>query len=224
MTAQRTIRLVIADDQELVRRGFGALINAEDDLEVVGEAANGLEAIEQAFTTRPDVILMDIRMPALDGIEATRRITADDRLQPTKVLVLTTFDLDQYVYDALRAGASGFLLKDTAPQQLLDAIRVVADGDALIAPGITRRLIAEFAARPDPESNDDVLGALTERERDVLIEVARGDTNAEIAARLFISPLTAKTHVSRILTKLNARDRAQLVVIAYETGLVQPGH
>ena len=224
MTAHRTIRLVIADDQELVRRGFGALINAEDDLEVVGEAANGLEAIEQAFTTRPDVILMDIRMPALDGIEATRRITADDRLQLTKVLVLTTFDLDQYVYDALRAGASGFLLKDTAPQQLLDAIRVVADGDALIAPGITRRLIAEFAARPDPERSDDVLGALTERERDVLIEVARGDTNAEIAARLFISPLTAKTHVSRILTKLNARDRAQLVVIAYETGLVKPGH
>ena len=224
MTAPRTIRLVIADDQELVRRGFGALINAEDDLEVVGEAANGLEAIEQAFTTRPDVILMDIRMPALDGIEATRRITADDRLQLTKVLVLTTFDLDQYVYDALRAGASGFLLKDTAPQQLLDAIRVVADGDALIAPGITRRLIAEFAARPDPERSDDVLGALTARERDVLIEVARGDTNAEIAARLFISPLTAKTHVSRILTKLNARDRAQLVVIAYETGLVKPGH
>ena len=224
MTAHRTIRLVIADDQELVRRGFGALINAEDDLEVVGEAANGLEAIEQAFTTRPDVILMDIRMPALDGIEATRRITADERLQLTKVLVLTTFDLDQYVYDALRAGASGFLLKDTAPQQLLDAIRVVADGDALIAPGITRRLIAEFAARPDPERSDDVLGALTERERDVLIEVARGDTNAEIAARLFISPLTAKTHVSRILTKLNARDRAQLVVIAYETGLVKPGH
>jgi DNA-binding NarL/FixJ family response regulator len=146
---------------------------------VVGEAANGLEAIEQAFTTRPDVILMDIRMPALDGIEATRRITADDRLQLTKVLVLTTFDLDQYVYDALRAGASGFLLKDTAPQQLLDVIRVVADGDALIAPGITRRLIAEFAARPDPECSDDVLGALTERERDVLIEVARGDTNAE---------------------------------------------
>jgi DNA-binding NarL/FixJ family response regulator len=224
MTARRTIRVVIADDQELVRRGFGALINAEDDLEVVGEAANGLEAIEQAFTTRPDVIVMDIRMPSLDGIEATRRITADDRLQLTKVLVLTTFDLDQYVYDALRAGASGFLLKDTAPQQLLDAIRVVADGDALIAPGITRRLIAEFAARPDPERSDDVLGALTERERDVLIEVASGETNAEIAARLFISPLTAKTHVSRILTKLNARDRAQLVVIAYETGLVRPGY
>ncbi len=220
---RRSIRVVLADDQELVRRGFGALIDAEDGLEVVGEAANGLEAIEQAFTSRPDVILMDIRMPVLDGIEATRRITADERLEPTRVLVLTTFDLDEYVYEALRAGASGFLLKDTAPQRLLDAIRVVADGDALIAPGITRRLIAEFAARPDPDRSDDVLGTLTDRERDVLVEVGRGLTNAEIAERLYISPLTAKTHVSRILTKLNARDRAQLVVIAYETGLVQPG-
>jgi len=219
----RTIRVVLADDQELVRRGFGALINAEDGLEVVGEAANGNEAIEQAFASRPDVILMDIRMPVLDGIEATRRITADERLQPTRVLVLTTFDLDEYVYEALRAGASGFLLKDTAPQRLLDAIRVVADGDALIAPAITRRLIGEFAARPDPDRNDDVLGSLTARERGVLVEVGRGLTNAEIAERLFISPLTAKTHVSRILTKLNARDRAQLVVVAYETGLVQPG-
>lgn len=225
MTTQppRTIRVVLADDQELVRHGFGALINAEHDLEVVGEAANGLEAIDQAFTSRPDVILMDIRMPMLDGIEATRRITADERLRPTKVLVLTTFDLDEYVYEALRAGASGFLLKDTAPGRLLDAIRVVADGDALIAPGITRRLIAEFAARPDPARSDDLLGGLTDRERGVLVEIGRGLTNAEIAERLYISPLTAKTHVSRILTKLNARDRAQLVVIAYETGLVQPG-
>ena len=219
----QTIRVALADDQELVRRGFGALISSEDDLEVVGEASTGVEAIDLAYAATPDVILMDIRMPELDGIAATRRITADDRLARTRVLVLTTFDLDRYVYDALRAGASGFLLKDTAPQQLLDAIRIVADGDALIAPNITRRLIAEFAARPDPAERDDVLGPLTERERDVLVEIGRGHTNAEIAERLFISPLTAKTHVSRILTKLGARDRAQLVVIAYETGLATPG-
>jgi DNA-binding NarL/FixJ family response regulator len=218
-----TIRVLLADDQELVRRGFGALINAEDGLEVVGEAATGAEAIDQAFATRPDVILMDIRMPELDGIAATARITADDRLSDTRVLVLTTFDLDQYVYDALRAGASGFLLKDTAPQQLLDAIRIVAAGDALIAPTITRRLISEFAARPDPASSQASLSGLTDRERDVLIEVGQGLNNAEIAERLFISPLTAKTHVSRIMTKLTARDRAQLVVISYETGLVTPG-
>lgn len=218
-----TIRVLLADDQELVRRGFGALINAEDDLEVVGEAATGAEAIDQAFATRPDVIVMDIRMPELDGIAATARITADDRLRDTRVLVLTTFDLDQYVYDALRAGASGFLLKDTAPQQLLDAIRIVAAGDALIAPGITRRLIAEFASRPDPASSQAGLDRLTARERDVLTQVGHGHNNAEIAELLFISPLTAKTHVSRIMTKLAARDRAQLVVIAYKTGLVSPG-
>lgn len=218
-----TIRVLLADDQELVRSGFGALIGAEDGLEVVGEAATGAEAIDQAFDTRPDVILMDIRMPELDGIAATARITADDRLRDTKVLVLTTFDLDQYVYDALRAGASGFLLKDTAPQQLLDAIRIVAAGDALIAPTITRRLISEFASRPDPTSNHAHLSELTERERDVLSEVGRGHNNAEIAERLFISPLTAKTHVSRIMSKVAARDRAQLVVLAYETGLVSPG-
>ena len=218
-----TIRVLLADDQELVRRGFGALINAEDGLEVVGEAATGAEAIDQAFQTRPDVILMDIRMPELDGIAATARITADDRLSDTRVLVLTTFDLDQYVYDALRAGASGFLLKDTAPQQLLDAIRIVAAGDALIAPTITRRLISEFAARPDPASSQAILSGLTDRERDVLIEVGQGLNNAEIAERVFISPLTAKTHVSRIMSKLAARDRARLVVIAYETGLVTPG-
>ena len=218
-----TIRVLLADDQELVRRGFGALISAEDDLEVVGEAATGAEAIDQAFATRPDVILMDIRMPELDGIAATARITADDRLSDTRVLVLTTFDLDQYVYDALRAGASGFLLKDTAPQQLLDAIRIVAAGDALIAPGITRRLISEFASRPNPASSQAGLDGLTTREREVLTEVGQGHNNAEIAERLFISPLTAKTHVSRIMTKLAARDRAQLVVVAYETGLVTPG-
>ncbi len=223
MIGDRPIRVLVADDQELVRRGFCALIAAEDDLEIVGEAATGSEAVDQAFATRPDVILMDIRMPELDGIAATKRITTEERLDGTRVLVLTTFDLDQYVYDALRAGASGFLLKDTAPQQLLDGIRVVAAGDALIAPGITRRLISEFATRPDAASDTSVLAALTRRERDVLAEVGRGRTNAEIAERLVISPLTAKTHVSRIMTKLVARDRAQLVVIAYETGLVTPG-
>ena len=217
------IKVVLADDQELVRRGFAALIEAESDIQVVGEAVNGHEAIDAAFAHRPDVVLMDIRMPELGGIEATRRITAEHRLAETKVLMLTTFDLDQYVYDALRAGASGFLLKDTPPRQLLDAIRVVAAGDALIAPSITRRLIAEFAARPDPDDDGGRLAALTERERDVLVEVGRGSTNAEIAERLFISPLTVKTHVSRVLAKLDARDRAQLVVVAYETGLVSPG-
>ena len=224
MTSERPIRVLVADDQELVRRGFCALIGAEDDLEIVSEASTGTEAIDQAFATRPDVILMDIRMPELDGIAATRRITAEERLAGTRVLVLTTFDLDRYVYGALRAGASGFLLKDTAPQQLLDGIRVVAAGDALIAPGITRRLISEFAARPDAAADNTVLAELTRRERDVLAEVGRGRNNAEIADRLFISPLTAKTHVSRIMTKLAARDRAQLVVIAYETGLVTPGN
>ncbi len=224
MTGDRPIRVLVADDQELVRRGFCALIAAEDGLEIVGEASTGSGAVDQAFATRPDVILMDIRMPELDGIAATERITTDERLAGTRVLVLTTFDLDQYVYDALRSGASGFLLKDTAPQQLLDAIRVVAAGDALIAPGITRRLISEFAARPDATSDTSVLAQLTRRERDVLAEVGRGRNNAEIAERLFISPLTAKTHVSRIMTKLAARDRAQLVVIAYETGLVTPGN
>ncbi|MFW2381909.1 MAG: response regulator [Acidimicrobiales bacterium] len=219
----RQIRVLVVDDQELVRRGFCALIAAEDDLEIAGEAANGSEAIDQAFATNPDVILMDIRMPGLDGIAATERISRDERLADTRVLVLTTFDLDQYVYDALRAGASGFLLKDTAPQQLLDAIRIVAAGDALIAPGITRRLISEFAARPNAAREDPILADLTDRERDVLAEVGRGRNNAEIAERLFISPLTAKTHVSRILTKLAARDRAQLVVVAYETGLITPG-
>jgi DNA-binding NarL/FixJ family response regulator len=223
MTGDRSIRVLVVDDQELVRRGFCALIAAEDDLEIVGEAATGSEAIDQAFAAVPDVILMDIRMPDLDGIAATKRITGDERLAATRVLVLTTFDLDQYVYAALRAGASGFLLKDTAPQQLLDGIRVVAAGDALIAPGITRRLISEFAARPDAASETTVLADLTRRERDVLAEVGRGRNNTEIAERLFISPLTAKTHVSRIMTKLAARDRAQLVVVAYETGLVTPG-
>ncbi len=218
-----TIKVLIADDQELVRGGFSALIGAEEGLDVVGEASTGSEAIDQVFLCRPDVVLMDIRMPGLDGIEATKRITADDRLDDTRVLILTTFDLDQYVYDALRAGASGFLLKDTAPQLLLDGIRIVAAGDALIAPNITRRLISEFANRPDPHKSIETLGELTDRERGVLAEVGRGLDNSEIAERLFISPLTAKTHVSRIMTKVAARNRAQLVVIAYESGLVTPG-
>lgn len=220
----RPVRVLLADDQELVRRGFAALIEAEDDMVVVGQAATGAEAIDQVHITSPDVVLMDIRMPELDGIEATERITGDPRLDHTRVLVLTTFDLDQYVHGALRAGASGFLLKDTAPERLLDAIRVVADGEALIAPRITRRLIEQFAARPDPASSAARLEPLTERERDVLAEVGRGHSNGEIADRLFISPLTAKTHVSRILSKLDLRDRAQLVVAAYETGLVVPGN
>ena len=223
MTAERTIRILLADDQELVRRGFGALIGAEPGLEIVGEAGTGAEAVELAHTTRPDVVLMDIRMPGLDGIAATSQITSDERLADVRVLVLTTFDLDQYVYDALRAGASGFLLKDTAPQQLLDAIRIVDAGDALIAPAITQRLIAEFASRPDPANREEQLGRLTEREVDVLTEVAKGHNNAEVAETLFISPLTANTLVSRIMTKLGARDRTQLVVTAYETGLVTPG-
>ncbi|MEM7337743.1 MAG: response regulator transcription factor [Actinomycetota bacterium] len=222
MTDADPIRVVIADDQELVRSGFRALIDAEPGLAVVGQAADGIEAVEQAHATRPHVILMDVRMPEMDGLAATARITADERLADCRVLVLTTFDLDAYVYDALAAGASGFLLKDTAPQHLLDAIRTVAAGDALLAPSVTRRLIAEFVARPTPQASDE-LEVLTDRERDVLAQIGRGSSNAEIAETLHISPLTVKTHVSRILTKLNRRDRAQLVVVAYEAGLVVPG-
>lgn len=223
MTLDRPVKVVLADDHELVRRGFAALLAPEVDLDVVCEAATGCEAVDAAYTWTPDVVLMDIRMPELDGIEATKRIVGDERLANVRVLILTTFDLDQYVYDALRAGASGFLLKDTAPNQLLEAIRIIAGGDALIAPAITRRLIAQFASRPDPSRADETIGALTERERDVLVEIARGRPNSEIAERLFISPLTVKTHVSRILGKLQVKDRAQLVVLAYETGLVTPG-
>jgi DNA-binding NarL/FixJ family response regulator len=219
-----TIRVLVADDQTLVRAGFRVLVDSAPDLEVVGEAGDGIEALELARRERPDVVLMDIRMPRLDGLEATRRIVADELLAGVRVLVLTTFDLDEYVYAALRAGASGFLLKDTPPGDLLAAIRVVAAGDALLAPGVTRRLIAEFSRRPEPSAvTPAALAGLTDREREVLALVARGLSNAEIADQLVVSAATAKTHVSRILAKLQARDRAQLVMLAYETGLVTPG-
>jgi DNA-binding NarL/FixJ family response regulator len=217
------IRVLVADDQAAVRGGFAALIQAQENMEVVGEATNGREAVDLAGRVFPHVVLMDIRMPVLDGLEATRAICADANLARTRVLVLTTFDLDQYVYNALRAGASGFLLKDTRPRELLHAIKVVAVGDALIAPRITRRLIAEFAARRDPGQPPAALAELTDREREILRLVARGLSNAEIAGRLVISPLTAKTHVSNVLRKLDCRDRAALVALAYETGLITPG-
>jgi DNA-binding NarL/FixJ family response regulator len=217
------IRVLVADDQAAVRGGFAALIDAQDDMQVAAEATNGREAVDLARRTLPHVVLMDIRMPVLDGLEATRLICADDQLPNTRVLVLTTFDLDDYVYGALRAGASGFVLKDTRPRDLLQAIATVAAGDALLAPSITRRLIAEFAARRDPAEPPAALAELTEREREIMRLVAEGLTNAEIAGRLVISPLTAKTHVSNVLRKLGCRDRAALVALAYESGLIAPG-
>jgi DNA-binding NarL/FixJ family response regulator len=219
------IRVVVADDQALVRSGFTVLLNSAEDIEVVGEANDGAEAVDVATHERPDVILMDIRMPGTDGLEATRRITADERLASTRVLILTTFDHDEYVFEALRAGASGFLLKDTLPDDLLSAVRVVAGGQALLAPTVTRRLMEEFTRRPvaAPAEPPPGFDTLTERETEVLVAVARGMSNTEIADSLFMSPATAKTHVSRLLTKLNARDRAQLVVLAYEAGVVAPG-
>jgi DNA-binding NarL/FixJ family response regulator len=216
-------RVLVADDQAAVRAGFVALIAGEEEMEVAGEAGNGREAVDLARRVFPKVVLMDIRMPVLDGLEATRLICSDRTLADTRVLVLTTFDLDEYVYAALRAGASGFLLKDAGPGELLEAIQIVAAGEALLAPSVTRRLIAEFAARPDPHTPPEQLTELTVREREVLEHVAAGLSNAEIASRLFISPLTAKTHVARILAKLDCHDRAQLVALAYETGVVTPG-
>ena len=218
------IRVLVADDQALVRGSFRLLVDTAPDLDVVGEAATGAEAVEIAAREKPDVLLMDIRMPEMDGIEATRRITASGPTADVRVLILTTFDLDEYVYAALRAGASGFLLKDTPPADLLAAIRVIAAGDALLAPAITRRLIAEFARRPEPGRQPAAtLDSVTDREREVLTLIARGLSNAEIAQALHVTMATAKTHVGRLLAKLGARDRAQLVMVAYETGLVQPG-
>ena len=223
-----TISVAVADDQALVRVGFCGIIAATQGFSVVGEAANGVEAVEVARAVKPDVILMDVRMPDLDGIEATRRITAAPETAGVRVIILTTFDLDDYVFAALRAGASGFLLKDTLPADLLTAIRVVAAGDALLAPSITRRLISEFSRSPAPATatapaasprGTDVAGLLTERECEVLRLVATGMSNAEIAGKLCISPATAKTHVAHLLTKLDARDRVQLVIIAYQAGL-----
>jgi DNA-binding NarL/FixJ family response regulator len=217
------IRVLLADDQALVRAGFRALLDSEADIEVVGEAGDGAEALELAADLVPDVVLMDIRMPRLDGIEATRRIAADPRLQRVRVVILTTFETDENVFEALRSGASGFLVKDTEPPALLQAVRVVAAGEALLSPSVTRRLIAEFAAHAAPPRAPVRLDELTEREREVMTLVASGMSNHEIAERLVVSPATAKTHVSRVMGKLGARDRAQVVVLAYESGLVQPG-
>ena len=219
-----TINVVIADDQALLRAGFRVLVDSMPDMKVVGEAADGSEAVSLARTWQPDVVLMDVRMPNVDGLEATRQITADPATAGVRVLILTTFDLDDYVYEALRAGASGFVLKDTSPEDLLAGIRVVAAGEGLLSPSVTRRLIREFAGRAAPaQAGTGVLDVLTEREREVLTEVARGLSNSEIASQLHMSVATAKTHVSRILSKLGARDRTQLVVLAYETGLAAPG-
>jgi DNA-binding NarL/FixJ family response regulator len=219
-----TIGVVIADDQALVRGGFRVLVDSAPDMVVLGEAADGSDAVALAREKQPDVVLMDIRMPAADGIEATRRIKADEATSAVRVLILTTFDLDEYVYAALRAGASGFMLKDTSPEELLAGIRVVASGDGLLSPSVTRRLIEKFASRPDPAvPAAPALDVLTDREREVLVQVARGLSNTEIAQHLHMSAATAKTHVSHLLAKLGCRDRAQLVVIAYETGLAKPG-
>jgi DNA-binding NarL/FixJ family response regulator len=217
-----SIRVVVADDQEIVREGFAALLATRPDLAVVGTASDGEEAVRICRAERPDVVLMDVRMPGLDGIEATRRLTGDDEAHP-RVLILTTFDLDEYVYDALAAGASGFLLKDVTAEQLFEAVRVVADGEALLAPVVTRRLIAEFARlRPQLPTRPERLRDLTPRETEVLRLVAEGLSNAEIAERLVVTKETVKTHVSHILGKLDLRDRSQAVVLAYEAGLVAP--
>jgi DNA-binding NarL/FixJ family response regulator len=222
-----TLRVVVADDQALVRAGFRGIVAATPGFSVVGEASTGADAVEEACRTQPDVVLMDVRMPVMDGIEATRRITGSAATAGVRVLILTTFDLDEYVYSALRAGASGFLLKSTLPSELLTAIRVIADGDALLAPSVTRRLVEEFARKPmtaapaRPGQPD--LRAITAREREVLGLIASGRSNAEIATELSISPATTKTHVGHLLTKLSARDRVHLVILAYQAGLATPG-
>jgi DNA-binding NarL/FixJ family response regulator len=219
-----TIRIVVADDQDLVRAGLRALLDSAEDLQVVGEASNGAEAIALARERRADLILMDIRMPAMDGLEATRRIAADDTLAGVRILILTTFDIDDYVAQAIRAGASGFLTKDAKPQVLLDAVHTLAAGDALLSPKATRALITQYLSQPTPTTDTDGrLGVLTDREREVLTHIAAGLSNDEIAEHLVLSPLTVKTHINRILTKTTARDRAQLVILAYETGLTRPG-
>jgi DNA-binding NarL/FixJ family response regulator len=217
------ISVVLVDDQALVRAGFRALLDAEDDLHVVGEAADGREGLRVVRAQRPDVGLMDIRMPEVDGLDATRQICADPQLASTRVVILTTFDLDEYVFEAVRIGASGFLVKDTEPGDLLAGVRAVAAGDALLSPGVTRRLIEEFAERSRGQADPSVLAPLTAREREVLALVGQGLNNDEIAQALVMSPATAKTHVSRTMIKVGARDRAQLVVLAYESGLVRPG-
>jgi DNA-binding NarL/FixJ family response regulator len=217
------IRVLLADDQALVRAGFAALLDAQDDIAVVGQASDGAEAVRLAGVTTPDVVLMDIRMPGLDGLDATRQIAAEPRLAGVRVVILTTFELDEYVFAALRSGASGFLVKHTEPVELIRAVRVVAGGEALLSPGVTRRLIAEFADRTKPPPAPGLLDGLTERERELTGLAAAGLSNEEIAGRLVLSAATVKTHVNRAMTKLGARDRAQLVVFAYEAGLVRPG-
>jgi DNA-binding NarL/FixJ family response regulator len=220
-----SVRILIADDQQLVRAGFALILRPQPDIEVVGEAADGREAVALARQLHPDVVLMDVRMPRLDGLEATRLLLSDPALGATRVLILTTFDLDGYVYEALRAGASGFLLKDAPPEQLVVAIRTVAGGEALLAPAITRRLIEDFIRRPAPGAVPDAPGLeeLTPREREVLTLIACGRSNAEIASQLVVSDATVKTHVAHVFSKLSLRDRTQAVIYAYETGLVQPG-
>lgn len=217
------ISVLLADDQALVRAGFSALLDAQDDIEVVAEADDGEEAVRLTKSHVPDVVLMDIRMPGLDGLSATREIAAHEQLSSVRIVILTTFELDEYVFESLRVGASGFLVKDTEPVELIRAVRAVASGEALLSPSVTRRLIAEFATRAKEPARGPELADLTDREREVMALVAEGLSNDEIAERLFVSPATAKTHVSRAMVKLNARDRAQLVVFAYESGLVRPG-